>query len=116
MTNTALGQIHADLDESAAASGAGTAGVLRKVLLPLLAPAMLYAWIWIALLSYRELTLPVLLSGNSNKPLSVVVWSYLETSSYSEASAITVLMLLLLTPLVLVYWVVARRVGIAGTS
>jgi iron(III) transport system permease protein len=116
MTNTALGQIHADLDESAAAAGAGTAGVLRKVLLPLLAPAMLYAWIWISLLSYRELTLPVLLSGNTNKPLSVVVWSYLETSSYGEASAITVLMLLLLTPLVLLYWIVARRVGIAGTN
>jgi hypothetical protein len=27
------------------------------VLIPLLSPAMMYAWLWIALLSYRELTM-----------------------------------------------------------
>ena len=40
MTNGALIQIHADLDESAHMCGATTGGVIRRVLLPLLAPAL----------------------------------------------------------------------------
>jgi ABC-type Fe3+ transport system permease subunit len=31
-------------------AGAGLAATLRAVLLPLLRPAILYAWVWIALL------------------------------------------------------------------
>ena len=49
MTNSALIQIHRELDEAAQMSGAGTFGVLRRILLPLLAPTVLYAWVWIAL-------------------------------------------------------------------
>jgi iron(III) transport system permease protein len=59
MTNTAMIQVHKELEESATIFGAPTAGVMRRVLLPLLLPAMMYAWIWMALLTYRELTLPV---------------------------------------------------------
>lgn len=112
LTNIAFVQIHRDLDESAQISGATTLGTMRSIFLPLLLPSILYTWAWIALLSYRELTLPVLLSTASNKPLSVVVWSFLETSSYGDASALTVVMLGLLSPLLLVYWIFARRAGI----
>ena len=46
------------------------------MLVPLLAPSLLYAWIWIALLTYRELTLPVVLSTSNNLPFSYLVWGY----------------------------------------
>ena len=111
MTNSAMIQIHKELDEAAQVSGAGTARVLRSVLIPLLAPSMLYAWIWIALLSYRELTLPVVLSSGSNLPFSVLVWSYVQSSSYGRASAAALVMLVLMTPFLALYWLVARRAG-----
>ena len=114
MTNSALIQIHRELDEAAQVSGAGTAGVLRSVLLPLLAPSMLYAWIWIALLTYRELTLPVVLASSTNLPFSILVWSYVQSSSYGRASAAALIMLALMVPFLLLYWLVARRVGIAA--
>jgi iron(III) transport system permease protein len=82
------------------------------VLLPLLAPTVLYAWIWIALLSFRELTLPVVLATGSNLPFSMLVWSYAQSSSYGRASAAALLMLALMAPILLLYWLVARRVGI----
>ena len=44
MTNAALIQIHKELEESAQICGAATAGVQRRVLVPLLAPSLLYAW------------------------------------------------------------------------
>ncbi|MFL5001932.1 MAG: ABC transporter permease, partial [Xanthobacteraceae bacterium] len=112
MTNSAMIQIHHELDEAARVSGAGTAGVLRTVLLPLLTPTILYAWIWIALLTYRELTLPVVLATGTNLPFSVLVWSYVQSSSYGRASAAALIMLAVMVPFLLLYWIVARKAGI----
>ena len=50
MTNSGLIQIHAELEESALVSGASTWQAFRRVTMPLLAPTLLYAWLWIALL------------------------------------------------------------------
>jgi iron(III) transport system permease protein len=116
MTNSGMIQIHKELEESARMSGAGTAVVMRRVLIPLLTPAMMYAWIWIALLSYRELTLPVVLSTGDNQPLSMVVWSFVLTSEYGQASAVAVIMIGLMAPILILYWMVARRTGIAPTN
>jgi len=116
MTNGALIQIHRELEESARMSGAGLAGITRSVLLPLLTPAMMYAWIWIALLSYRELTLPVVLSTSDNQPLSMVVWSLVLSSSFGRASAVAISMLVLMVPVLALYWTVARRSGIAQSN
>jgi iron(III) transport system permease protein len=112
MTNSAMIQINHELDEAARVSGAGTAGVLRSMLLPLLTPTILYAWIWIALLTYRELTLPVVLATGTNLPFSVLVWSYVQSSSYGRASAAALIMLAVMVPFLLLYWVVARKAGI----
>jgi iron(III) transport system permease protein len=116
MTNSGLIQVHRELEESARMSGAGTAGVMRRVLIPLLTPAMMYAWIWIALLSYRELTLPVVLSTGDNQPLSMVVWSFVLTGAYGQASAVAIIMIALMAPILILYWMVARRSGIVPTS
>ena len=113
MTNGALIQVHRELEESATVSGAGLAGIFRSILVPLLSPAMMYAWIWIALLAYRELTLPVVLSTSENQPLSVIVWSLVVSSSYGQGSAVAVTMLAAMIPVLALYWTVARRTGIA---
>ncbi len=114
MTNSGLIQVHRELDEAAQMSGAGTFGVLRRILLPLLAPTVLYAWVWIALLSYRELTLPVVLATANNLPFSMLVWSYVQSSSYGRASAAALIMLALMVPVLLLYWLAARRTGIVA--
>jgi len=116
MINGALIQIHRELEESAMVSGAGLAGTMRSVLLPLLTPAMLYSWLWIALLSYRELTIPVVLSTNNNQPLSVIVWSLVLSDSLGQGSAVAVMMLLLMLPILLIYATIARRAGIASSG
>jgi iron(III) transport system permease protein len=115
MINGALIQIHRELEESAMVAGAGLAATLRGVLLPLLRPAILYAWVWIALLSYRELTIPVVLSTNDNQPLSVIVWSLVLSNSSGQASAVAVTMLALMLPVLFVYATIARRAGIASS-
>jgi iron(III) transport system permease protein len=112
MMNSALIQLHPELEEAATTCGAKSGAVLRRVLLPLLSPAMLYAWIWLALLTYRELTLAVILANADNQPLAVVVWGLLWSSAYGKASAVSLIMIALMLPILLLYWFVARRLQI----
>jgi iron(III) transport system permease protein len=74
---------------------------------------MLYSWMWMALLSYRELTMPVVLSTVNNQPLSVVVWGFVSGSQYGKASAVALIMVGLMVPILILYWTIARRTGLA---
>ena len=112
MTNGGLIQIHRELEESARMGGATTWGVMRGVLVPLLTPVMLYAWLWIALLTFRELTLAVLLTTSDNITLPLVIWSLWTSGGLGQASALAFAMLAMMVPIVIVYWMVARRCGL----
>jgi iron(III) transport system permease protein len=110
ITNSALIQIHRELEDAAQIAGAGLGGVLRRVLAPLLRPSLGYAFIWIALLTYRELTVPVLLSTNDNLPLAVEIWNLWTGSQFAPASAVVVIMLVAMMPLIyLGFWVSRGR-------
>ena len=110
--NGALIQVHPELEEAAYMSGGNTASVMKSVLFPILTPAMLYAWIWIALLSYRELALPAILAGKENTTVAVVVWGLWESGSLGQSAAMTVIILVCFTPLLMLYWYVARKVRV----
>ena len=116
MTNSALIQIHRELEEAAHVSGAGNWAVLRQILVPILTPTMLYSWLWIALLAYRELTVAIMLSTPDNLTLPVVVWSIWLHGGLGQASAITIIMLIFLAPILAIYWLVARRTGIISDA
>ena len=85
--------------------------MLGRVIAPLLAPTLLYAWLWLALLTFRELTLVVVLTTRDNITLPVVIWSSWLSGSIGESAALALLMLLLMTPVIAAYWFVARRFG-----
>jgi iron(III) transport system permease protein len=112
MTNSTLIQVHKELEEAATMSGVGTGTVIRRVIVPLLAPTMIYAWVWMALLTFRELTLAVILTTKDNLTLPVVVWSMWSSGDYGAASAITLLLICLMVPLTAGYWWAVRKTGI----
>ena len=112
MMNSSLIQIHHELEEAAYVSGGSTWNVVRRILVPILTPPILYGWLWIALLTYRELTLAVLLSRSENTTLPVVVWSIWLNGGFGQAAALTTVMLCILVPIIALYWFVAHRSGI----
>jgi len=116
MTNASLIQIHKDLDEAARVSGASSAATLRHVILPLLAPTLGYAWLWIALLVYRELTLAVLLTTRENLTLPVLVWNLWANGGLGPAAALTLVLMALMIPIVALYWWLMRRRGPLQTA
>jgi iron(III) transport system permease protein len=115
MTNSGLIQIHAELEESAQMSGGSTWDAFRRITVPLLAPTLLYTWLWIALLTFRELTLAVILSTADNITFPVVVWSLWLGGGLGQASALAMVMLAMMTPMIALYWVFARRQGLVAT-
>ena len=115
MTNSGLIQIHDELEESALTSGASRWCAFRRIVIPLISPTLLYAWLWIALLVFRELTLAVILTTSSNMTLPIVVWSLWLGGGLGQSSALATVTLILMTPLVALYWFLARRQGVLAT-
>jgi hypothetical protein len=46
----------------------------------------------------------------------MVVWSLVLSSSFGRASAVAISMVVLMLPVLALYWTVARRTGIAPSS
>lgn len=109
MTNAGFIQIHQELEESGQIGGASTGGVMRRIVMPLLAPTLVNAWLWIALLTFRELTLAVLLTTRDNLTLPVLIWSLWLGGGLGDAAAIALVMTGLMIPLIGLYWLVAKR-------
>ena len=106
--NSAILQVHKELEEVGKVSGISLLTCIRKILAPLIAPAMLNAWLWIALLSYRELTMASLLVTPHNLTFPVFIWSLWMEGSITRAAAASVLGLAFMIPLVALYWFFGR--------
>src|SRR5260370_3135490 len=61
--SSGIAQIHRELEEMAAVSGAGLAQTFTRILLPLLAPVLLAGWIYVFVLAGPELRASILLVG-----------------------------------------------------
>jgi iron(III) transport system permease protein len=108
--NNSLAQIHPELEEAAFAGGLRMLQVMRKILLPLLKPALVYAWLWMALLCYRELTMAsVLVTNQNNVTLPMIVWGLWLGGSLNQAAAANLVILAFMLPAVLLYLTVGRR-------
>ncbi|MDF2114907.1 iron ABC transporter permease [Roseiarcaceae bacterium H3SJ34-1] len=116
MTNSGFIQLHTELEESAQMSGASMPRVFRRILVPLLSPTLLYAWLWIALLTFRELTLAAILTSGDNTTLPMVIWGLWQGGGLGQASALAMIMLVAMAPVIALYWTIARRTGLMATS
>jgi iron(III) transport system permease protein len=107
--NSSLLQVHKELEEAAYTAGLSTVRTSWRILVPLIRPTLMSVWIWTAILVYRELTVAVFLVSHDSITLPAVIWSYWFSGAINEASAVTLLMTAVLTPLILVFWWFGRR-------
>jgi iron(III) transport system permease protein len=98
--SSGITQIHRELEEVAEVSGARAAQVLWRVLLPLVLPFLLAAWIYVFVLSVRELGASIFLIGpgtNVLATISLTMWE--EGGSYGAVAALGILQIV---PLLLI--------------
>ena len=67
-------------------------------------------------MTLRELTLATILFSPNNITLSVVVWSLWSSGQQGPSAAMSLIMILLMLPVMLLYWRVGNRVGDALTG
>jgi iron(III) transport system permease protein len=118
--SSGITQIHRELEEAAAVSGASLQQIFLRVLLPLILPFLLAAWIYVFVLSVRELGASVFLVGPGTSVLgtvSLTMWE--EGGSYGAVAALGILQIL---PLLIIVaglrWLEMRvqRRGLAGAA
>ncbi len=96
-----LMQIHRELEEAAAAAGGRWWPTFRRVTLPLLRPALLAAWIYVFVVSLRELSSSVLLANSAaNIVLAVRIFDMRDSGQFTAISALSVLLTVTLVALV----------------
>jgi iron(III) transport system permease protein len=108
-------QVHKELEESAAMSGASWGMTFRRVVLPLLKPGLLAGWIYVMIVSIRELSSSILLYSPGTEVVSIMIWELWQNGQYVELSALGVMLIVALFCLVVVAQLVGRRFGIAET-
>ncbi|MGE5305311.1 MAG: ABC transporter permease [Alphaproteobacteria bacterium] len=79
--------IHRELEESATASGASWGQTARNILVPLMMPALFAGWIYIFLITIRELSVALLLYSPGSEVISVVIWEMWENGAVGTLSA-----------------------------
>jgi len=99
--SAAFVQVHAHLEESSLVSGASSLTTMRRIIVPLLIPGVVSAWILMATMYIRELTVSVVLSRPGTEVLAVQILSYAEDGLWGKLSALGIIMILISTALVL---------------
>jgi iron(III) transport system permease protein len=109
--NSALLQVHRELEEAAFTAGASAITALRRIILPLVAPAVLYTMLWVGLLSLREVTMALFLQRPQNTVLSTQIWNYWMSTKPAEAAALgTMLIVVVAAGFIVLLQVAGRQV------
>ena len=115
-TNSVMIQVHRELEEAGRVSGASAPRVLGKIVLPLIAAGVLNSWIWIGMLSYREVTMSLTLLTRSNVVISTVVWQFWGSGWVSQVSALGVILILFAVLVVGAVRFALSRIGEIGAA
>ncbi len=110
--STSMVQLSNELEESAQVSGASWWRTFYSIILPLLKPGAVAAWIYIFVVSFRELSSTILLYSPGSEVLSVTIWEFWENGQYTALCALGVLMSIALLVVVLATQTVSRKVGV----
>ncbi|MGV6874717.1 ABC transporter permease [Pseudochelatococcus sp. B33] len=112
--STSMIQIHKELEESASMSGASWATTFRRVVFPLLKPGLTAGWIYIIVVSVRELSSSILLYSPGNEVISIMIWEFWQNGQYVELSAFGVMMITALFCFLMLVQSLSKRFGVKG--
>ncbi len=114
--SSAFVQVHAHLEESSLVCGASPLTTMRRIIVPLLIPGIVSAWILMASMFVRELTLSVVLSRPGTEVLAVQILRFADDGLWGRLSALGIIMIFISTMLVLLATFVGSKFKIAEDS
>jgi iron(III) transport system permease protein len=111
-SSTSMFQIGKELEESAQMSGAGWFQSFRRIVLPLLMPGLVAGWIYIFVVSFRELGSSVLLYSPGREVLSIAIWQEWNDGLLPQLSALGVMLVGFLVVMVAIAYKLGARIGV----
>lgn len=111
-THASLQQISVELEEVSTVSGASWARTFRSVVLPLMAPGLVVAFIYSLSLTFKVLSMPILLGSVDTKLMSVMIYNLYEDGQYPMLSAMGVILLAIVLTLAVVGAYIGKRFGV----
>ena len=116
-TDSAMLQIHSELEEASMLSGAGFLRRLKDVFFPLLIPSFIAGWTFVFSVIIRELSSSIFLIGPKSNVAAVQVYSLYTSGYFSQTASLGIILIVVSLILVVLARVFARSwVGrVAGT-
>lgn len=105
-------QIHPELEEAGAMSGASFLRSFATIVLPLVKPGLLAAWFWVMIQSFRELTVALMLARSENRTAAVLIFDLWDSGSLLKLSAFGVLIFVVLLLLCALSFAFTRQFGV----
>jgi iron(III) transport system permease protein len=112
----AMVQTSSDLEESSATSGASWGQTFRYIILPIASKGVLAGWMYIVIVSFRELSSSILLYSPGREVISILIWDQFNNGRLTTVAAIGVLLILMLLTLVLIARWLGSTVGLEGST
>lgn len=113
-TFTGVLQIHRELEEAAHVAGASTVVALRRIVVPLLLPALAAGWLFVFLNAARELSIPILLAGPDSQTMAVAIYEQSIQGQFSELAALGLLWTLLMTVFAVGFYHLVRKQSLSS--
>jgi iron(III) transport system permease protein len=110
--SSSMVQIHAELEEAAHISGASWLQTFGRIILPLLRPGLVAGWIYVVIVSMRELSSSILLYSSRSLILSVLIFDLWDGGQFTIVAALSVLMIVGLILLVVIAYGLGSRFGV----
>ncbi|MBT8215643.1 MAG: ABC transporter permease subunit [Acidimicrobiia bacterium] len=90
--SSAIAGLHANQTRAAAASGASPGRTLRRIVTPLMRPALVAGWLLVFVFAVHELTISSLLHGPGTETLAVVILDYQQIGDPTATAALAVVL------------------------
>jgi iron(III) transport system permease protein len=105
-------QIHRELEEAAAMSGARKLRIYFRIVLPLIAPSVAMSWLFVMLLSVRAVAMPILLAGPQSQVVAVTLFDLWGNGQITALAAVGMCWTALMMGIGLIFYRTARRYGL----
>ena len=90
-------QIHRELEEVSAMSGARAGATFFRIVLPLAAPAVITCWLFIFLMVSKAVSIPLLLAGPNSQVVSVTMFDMWQNGVAPELAALGIIWTAIMT-------------------
>lgn len=110
--SASLTQVHKELEDASQVSGASWWYTFSRVLVPLILPGLFVGWVYVLTLSFKVLSLPVLLGHAGTEVIPVLIFDLYEGGQYTRLNALGVVVVVLVTTISLITRRISRRFGL----